>query len=137
MRAAMAEAWRQDFALAAKARGLSRRRIILTHVARNALLPLVTVLGVQSAAMLGGSVVIETVFSIPGLGRLAQGAVASRDPPLLLGIILVSAVLVIAVNLVVDLIYALLDPRIGSDPARLQSFRMRSRRKSSNSGEPA
>ena len=114
MRAAMAEAWRLDFVLAARARGLSRRRIVLAHVARNALLPLVTVLGLQSAAMLGGSVVIETVFSIPGLGRLAQEAVASRDTPLLLGIILVSAVLVIAINLVVDLIYALLDPRIGS-----------------------
>jgi peptide/nickel transport system permease protein len=114
MRAAMAEVWRMDFVLAAKARGLSRRRIVLAHVARNALLPLVTVLGLQSAAMLGGSVVIETVFSVPGLGRLAQEAVASRDTPLLLGIILTSAVLVISVNLIVDVVYALLDPRIGS-----------------------
>ena len=117
MRAAMAEIWRMDFVLAARARGLSRRRIVLAHVARNALLPLVTVLGLQSAAMLGGSVVIETVFAVPGLGRLAQEAVASRDTPLLLGIILVSAVLVIAVNLAVDLLYALLDPRIGSGEA--------------------
>lgn len=117
MRAAMAEVWRLDFVLAAKARGLTRRRIVLGHVARNALLPLVTVLGLQSAAMLGGSVVIETVFSIPGIGRLAQEAVAARDTPLLLGIILVSAVLVIAINLVVDLIYVLLDPRIGSGEA--------------------
>ena len=114
MRAAMAEVWRMDFVLAAKARGIPRRRIVLAHVARNALLPVVTVLGLQSAAMLGGSVVIETVFSVPGLGRLAQEAVASRDTPLLLGIILTSAVLVISVNLVVDLVYALLDPRIGS-----------------------
>ena len=113
----MAEIWRMDFVLAARARGLSRRRIVLAHVARNALLPLVTVLGLQSAAMLGGSVVIETVFAVPGLGRLAQEAVASRDTPLLLGIILVSAVLVIAVNLAVDLLYALLDPRIGSGEA--------------------
>jgi peptide/nickel transport system permease protein len=118
MRAAMAEVWRMDFVLAAKARGLSRRRIVLAHVARNALLPVVTVLGLQSAAMLGGSVVIETVFSVPGLGRLAQEAVASRDTPLLLGIILTSAVLVISINLIVDVIYALLDPRIGSgEPA--------------------
>lgn len=114
MRAAMAEVWRLDFVLAARARGLSRRRIVLGHVARNALLPLVTVLGLQSATMLGGSVVIETVFSVPGLGRLAQEAVAARDTPLLLGIILVSAVLVMAINLAVDLVYALLDPRIGS-----------------------
>ena len=117
MRAAMAEVWRMDFVLAAKARGIPRRRIVFAHVARNALLPVVTVLGLQSAAMLGGSVVIETVFSVPGLGRLAQEAVASRDTPLLLGIILTSAVLVISVNLVVDLVYAVLDPRIGSGEA--------------------
>jgi peptide/nickel transport system permease protein len=118
MRAAMGEIWRMDFVLAAKARGISRRRIVLAHVARNALLPVVTVLGLQSAAMLGGSVVIETVFSVPGLGRLAQEAVASRDTPLLLGIILVSAVLVISINLIVDVIYAVLDPRIDSgEPA--------------------
>lgn len=117
MRTGMAEAWRQDFVLAAKARGIPRRRIVLRHVARNALLPLVTMLGLQSAQMLGGSVVIETVFSVPGLGRLAQEAVASRDTPLLLGIILVSAVLVIAVNLVVDIFYAFLDPRVGASEA--------------------
>lgn len=114
MRAGMAEVWRMDFVLAARARGIARRRIVLRHVARNALLPLVTMLGLQSAAMLGGSVVIESVFSVPGLGRLAQEAVAARDTPLLLGIILISAVLVIAVNLAVDLLYAALDPRVGS-----------------------
>ena len=114
MRAGMAEVWRMDFVLAARARGIARRRIVLRHVARNALLPLVTMLGLQSAAMLGGSVVIESVFSVPGLGRLAQEAVGARDTPLLLGIILVSAVLVIAVNLMVDLLYAALDPRVGS-----------------------
>ena len=114
MRAAMAEVWRLDFVLAAKARGLPRSRIVLAHVARNALLPVVTVLGVQSATMIGGSVVIETVFSIPGLGRLAQEAVGSRDTPLLIGIIIVSALMVTAINLAVDLVYALLDPRIGS-----------------------
>ncbi|MCC2687785.1 MAG: oligopeptide transporter permease protein [Rhizobiaceae bacterium] len=118
MRAGMAEAWRQDFALAARARGLARRRIVLRHVARNALLPLVTMLGLQAASMLGGSVVIESVFAIPGFGRLAQEAVAGRDAALLIGIILVSAVLVIAVNLVVDVVYAVLDPRVGaSEPA--------------------
>lgn len=117
MRAGMAEAWRMDFVLAAKARGVSRRRIVLRHVARNALLPLVTMLGLQSAQMLGGSVVIETVFSVPGLGRLAQEAVASRDTPLLLGIILASAVLVIVINLIVDILYAFLDPRVGSSEA--------------------
>jgi peptide/nickel transport system permease protein len=117
MRAGMAEVWRQDFVLAARAKGLSRRRIVLAHVARNALLPLVTMLGLQSAQMLGGSVVIESVFSVPGLGRLAQEAVAARDTPLLLGIILVSAVLVILINLLVDIAYAVLDPRVGASEA--------------------
>ncbi|BAB50296.1 ABC transporter permease [Mesorhizobium japonicum] len=117
MRAGMAEAWRQDFVLAARARGLSRRRVVLAHVARNALLPLITMLGLQSAQMLGGSVVIESVFSVPGLGRLAQEAVASRDTPLLLGIILTSAVLVVVINLLVDIAYAFLDPRVGTGEA--------------------
>jgi peptide/nickel transport system permease protein len=118
MRAGMAEVWRQDFIRAAIARGLPRRRIVIRHVARNALLPLVTMLGLQSAQMLGGSVVIESVFSVPGLGRLAQEAVAARDTPLLLGIILVSAVLVVVVNLAVDIAYAFLDPRVGAGAAR-------------------
>ncbi len=117
MRAGMAEAWRMDFVRAAYARGLPRRRIVLRHVARNALLPLVTMLGLQSAAMLGGSVVIESLFSVPGLGRLAQEAVAARDTPLLLGIILTSAVLVLVINLMVDLLYAALDPRVGASEA--------------------
>lgn len=117
MRAGMAEAWRQDFALAARAKGLSRRRIVVRHIARNALLPLVTMLGLQAATMLGGSVVIESVFAIPGFGRLAQEAVAGRDAPLLTGIIIVSAVLVIAANLMVDIAYALLDPRVGATDA--------------------
>ena len=116
MRSAMAEVWRQDFARAAFARGLPRRRVVWRHVARNALLPLVTMLGLQAATMLGGSVVIESVFAVPGLGRLAQEAVAQRDTPLLLGIILVGAVMVILVNLIVDIAYAALDPRVGAGP---------------------
>ncbi|MGO8212836.1 ABC transporter permease subunit, partial [Rhizobium ruizarguesonis] len=76
----------------ARAKGLSRSRIVLRHVARNALLPLITMLGLQSAAMLGGSVVIESVFAIPGFGRLAQEAVNGRDAPLLMGIVVTSAV---------------------------------------------
>lgn len=117
MRASMAEVWRQDFVLAAKAKGLSRQRIVWRHVVRAALLPVVTVLGLQAAGMLGGSVVIESVFAIPGFGRLAQEAVAGRDAPLLIGIILTSAVLVILINLVVDIVYGLLDPRIGASEA--------------------
>jgi peptide/nickel transport system permease protein len=117
MRSGMAEAWRQDYALAARAKGLAPSRIVVRHIARNALLPLVTMLGLQAATMLGGSVVIESVFAIPGFGRLAQEAVAGRDTALLTGIIVVSAVLVILVNLLVDITYALLDPRVGATEA--------------------
>lgn len=114
MRTAMAAVWPLDFVLFAASKGLSRRRIVLRHVARNAALPLITVLGLQAATMLGGSVVIESVFAIPGFGRLAQEAVSGRDTPLLMGIILTSAVFVILVNLVIDILYSVLDPRIGS-----------------------
>ncbi|QRI61535.1 ABC transporter permease (plasmid) [Shinella sp. PSBB067] len=114
MRAGMADVWRLDFVLFAQSKGLSRARIVLRHVARNALLPLVTMLGLQMAAMLGGSVVIESIFAIPGFGRLAQEAVSGRDTALLTGIIVTSAVLVILVNLVIDIVYAALDPRVGA-----------------------
>ncbi|MDQ1183825.1 ABC transporter permease [Agrobacterium larrymoorei] len=114
MRSAMGEIWRMDFVTFAQSKGLSRSRVVLRHIARNAALPLLTVLGLQSATMLGGSVVIESVFAIPGFGRLAQEAVAGRDTPLLMGIILVSAVFVILINLIVDVLYAFLDPRIGA-----------------------
>jgi peptide/nickel transport system permease protein len=114
MRSGMAQAWKLDFVLFARAKGLTRHRILLRHVARNATLPLITMLGLQAATMLGGSVVIESIFAIPGFGRLAQEAVAGRDAPLLMGIILVSAVLVIAINLLIDLILMRLDPRIGA-----------------------
>jgi peptide/nickel transport system permease protein len=114
MRDGMNELWSQDFVRAARARGMTGARLVLRHVARNALLPVVTMLGLQSAAMLGGSVVIESVFAIPGLGRLASEAVSRRDTPLLLGVVLLSAVVVMLVNLLVDLAYALLDPRVGS-----------------------
>lgn len=115
MRAAMADIWRMDFVRGLQGRGIARPRIVLRHVARNALLPLVTMLGLQAASMLGGSVVIESVFAVPGLGRLAQEAVAARDTPLLMGVILASAVMVILVNFAVDLIYLRLDPRIASE----------------------
>jgi peptide/nickel transport system permease protein len=114
-RAGMVEAWRQDFVRTARAKGLPRRRIVLRHVARNALLPVVTMLGLQAGSLLGGSVVVESVFAVPGMGRLAAEAVTGRDVPLLLGVILAGTALVIAANLLVDLTYARLDPRVGAE----------------------
>jgi peptide/nickel transport system permease protein len=112
MRAGMLEVADSDFVRTARAKGLSPRRITWRHIVRNALLPMVTVFGVHAGMLLGGSVVIESVFAIPGLGRLAYEAVTKRDLNLLLGIILASAVMVILVNLLVDLLYARLDPRL-------------------------
>jgi peptide/nickel transport system permease protein len=113
MRASMLEVFDQDYVRTAHAKGLAEGRVIVRHVLRNALLPVVTMVGVQVGSLLGGSVLVESVFGWPGLGRLALEAVQQRDYNLLLGILFMSSLLVIAVNLVVDLVYAALDPRIG------------------------
>ncbi|WP_337267208.1 ABC transporter permease [Oryzifoliimicrobium ureilyticus] len=112
MRSSMMDVAKLDFVVSARAKGLSRSRILFRYILRNSLLPVVTLFGLQAATMLGGSVVVESIFAIPGFGRLAQEAVNGRDSPLLVGIILTSAVVVIIVNLLVDLAYAVLDPRI-------------------------
>nr|WP_245293547.1 ABC transporter permease [Pseudochrobactrum sp. B5] len=114
MRDRMTDLHQEMFVQALKARGISSRRIIWRHIARNAVLPVVTMLGLQAGVMLGGSVVIESVFAIPGFGRLAAEAVAKRDTALLLGVILFGAFAVIIANLLVDLAYARLDPRVRS-----------------------
>jgi peptide/nickel transport system permease protein len=111
-RSAMLEVYGLDFIRTARAKGISEARVAVRHVLRNALLPLVTVTGLQLGSLMGGSIVVETVFSWPGLGRLAFDAVFQRDINLLLGIFLCSSFLVILMNLLVDLLYALLDPRI-------------------------
>ncbi|MEM7507731.1 MAG: ABC transporter permease [Pseudomonadota bacterium] len=112
MRASMLEQAGQDYVTTARAKGLTERRIMFVHVLRNALLPVVTMAGVQVGALIGGSVIVESVFAWPGLGMLAFEALFARDLNLLLGIFLLSALLVVAVNLVVDIIYSSLDPRI-------------------------
>jgi peptide/nickel transport system permease protein len=112
MRASMLEVYSLDYVTTARAKGLTERRVAFKHVLRNALLPMVTMLGLQVGSMLGGSVLVETVFGWPGLGRLAFEAVFQRDNNLLLGILLLSSVLVVIVNVIIDLTYARLDPRI-------------------------
>lgn len=112
MRASMLEVLGLDFVRAARAKGLTERAVLVRHVLRNALLPVVTLIGLQGATLLGGSVVVESVFSLPGLGRLAYESVVQRDLNMLLGIVFASTLLVITVNLAVDLLYARLDPRI-------------------------
>ena len=112
MRATMLEQRGLDYVTTARAKGLTERQITVRHVLRNALLPVVTVAGVQVGGLLGGSVVVESVFAWPGLGQLAFDALFSRDYNLLLGIFFLSACLVVLVNLIVDVIYVFLDPRI-------------------------
>ena len=112
MRASMLEQYGQDYVVTARAKGLHERRITFGHVLRNALLPVVTMAGVQVGALIGGSVIVESVFAWPGLGMLAFESLFARDLNLLLGIFLISSVLVVVVNLIVDVIYCFLDPRI-------------------------
>jgi peptide/nickel transport system permease protein len=112
MRATVLEQRGAEYVTTARAKGLTEGRITRRHILRNALLPVVTMAGVQVGALLGGSVVVETVFAWPGLGQLAFQSLFARDFNLLLGIFFLSACLVVIVNLIVDVIYVLLDPRI-------------------------
>jgi peptide/nickel transport system permease protein len=114
MRASMLEVLSLDFVRTARSKGLAETAVVVRHVLRNALLPMVTLVGLQAGTMLGGSVVVESVFALPGLGRLAYESVVQRDLNTLLGIVFISAVLVIVINFIVDLTYARLDPRIGA-----------------------
>jgi peptide/nickel transport system permease protein len=112
MRASMLEVYSLDYVRTARAKGLTQRRVALAHVLPNAMLPMVSMVGVQIGPMLGGAVLVETVFGWPGLGRLAFDAILQRDYNLLLGILLFSSMLVVVTNFVIDLIYGWLDPRI-------------------------
>jgi peptide/nickel transport system permease protein len=112
MRASVLEVAGLDFVRTARAKGVSRFRTVVSHVVPNALLPIVTMSALQFGTLLSGSVAVETVFSWPGLGQLALDAVSSRDLNLLLGILFISSLLVLAVNLIADLSYGWFDPRI-------------------------
>ena len=112
IRSAMLEVLRQNYVITARAKGLRERVVVLNHALRNALITIVTVIGLQVTALLSAVVVIEIVFTLPGLGSLALDAVLDRDYPLVQATVLVIALLVTAVNLVVDMIYFTLDPRI-------------------------
>ena len=112
MRSSMLEVAQLDFVRTARAKGLSRSKVTISHVLRNALLPVVTILGVQMGTVLAGSVVIESVFSWPGIGSLLFDSVSSRNYPVVLGILVLGSLVVIAANIAVDLVYMWLDPRI-------------------------
>ena len=112
MRASMVNVINQDFVRTARAKGLPERVVLVRHCLRNALLPMIAVAGLQLPSLLGGALVTETVFTWPGMGRLFLDAIGYRDYPVMMGILMLSAVMVIASNLAADLLYAAADPRI-------------------------
>jgi peptide/nickel transport system permease protein len=112
MRATVLEQTGMDYVTTARAKGQTERKVMTGHVLKNALLPVVTMAGIQAGNLIGGSIVVETVFGWPGIGTLAFDALQSRDLNLLLGIFFISACLVVVINLLVDLVYVTLDPRI-------------------------
>jgi peptide/nickel transport system permease protein len=111
-RSCMIEVLRQDYIRTARAKGLAERSVIYLHAFRNALVPVVTVIGITMAILIGGAVVTEIVFNIPGLGRLIISAILRRDYPVVQGVVLVTAAAYMLINLVVDMVYAFIDPRI-------------------------
>lgn len=111
-RASMLEVADQDFVRTAHAKGVPEGRIVRVHVLRNALLPVITFAGIQAGQLVGGSILVETVFAWPGIGRLAFEALLARDYAVLLGVFFCTAVMVVAFNLVTDLLYAVIDPRV-------------------------
>ncbi|HOD35291.1 MAG TPA: ABC transporter permease [Syntrophales bacterium] len=112
MRSNMLEVIRQDYIVTARAKGLSERAVIYKHALRNALLPVITLLGLSVPGLIGGSVIFETIFGIPGMGQLFYMSVMSRDYPVVMGILVIGAVLTLLGNLLADISYALADPRI-------------------------
>ena len=112
MRSNMLEVVRQDYILTARAKGLPERAVIYKHALRNALLPIITILGLSVPGLIGGSVIFETIFAIPGMGKLFYDGVMMRDYPLIMGILVIGAVMTLLGNLIADVSYALADPRI-------------------------
>ena len=112
MRGNMLEVIRQDYITTARAKGLPERVVIFKHALRNALLPVITILGLSVPGLIGGSVIFESIFAIPGMGQLFYGAVMARDYPLVMGELVIGAVLTLVGNMLADVGYALVDPRI-------------------------
>ncbi len=117
-RSSVLETLSEDYVVTARAKGLPERTVILKHVLRNALMPVVTIIGLQTGALLSGAIITETVFAWPGIGTLLVGAIQSRDYPLVQGCVLVVSVSYVLINLATDLTYAVIDPRVrlGGEP---------------------
>jgi ABC-type dipeptide/oligopeptide/nickel transport system permease component len=112
MRSALLEVMQQEYVVTARAKGLATQAVVVGHALRNALLPVVTILGLEMGSVIGGVVVLETIFSIPGMGRLIVDSILYRDYPTVQALILLLAVTVLSANLLADLTYGVLDPRV-------------------------
>lgn len=115
IRSAVLEILHQDYLRTARAKGIGRFKVINKHALRNALVPIVTVIGMEIPVLFGGAVIIEQVFSWPGLGLMTMSAITSRDYPVIMGVCLLSAIVVLSANLITDILYALADPTIQLD----------------------
>jgi peptide/nickel transport system permease protein len=111
-RSAVLEVLREEYVKTARAKGVNERSVLFRHVLRNALIPILTVAGVQLGQLMAGSIILESVFYLPGLGRLALGAIAARDLPVVQGVVLFVASVIVVINAAVDVLYGLTDPRI-------------------------
>lgn len=111
-RSSMLEVIRQDYIRTAKAKGLTEQKVVFRHAFRNALMPIVTILGLSVPGLIGGGVIFETIFAIPGMGQLFYASTMSRDYPTIMGILVIGAVLTLLGNLIADISYALVDPRV-------------------------
>jgi peptide/nickel transport system permease protein len=112
LRSSMLQTLSSDFVLVARAKGLSERRVVAGHVMRNSLIPFVTALGIYMTYLIGGAVIVENVFALPGMGDLVVSAIGNRDYPLIQGVVLVVALVIVLINICVDILYSALDPRI-------------------------
>ena len=112
LRSSMIEVLGSDYIRTARAKGLADATLVVRHAMKNAMIPVATIMGIQLGGLLGGAVITETIFAVPGVGRLAVESILTRDYPMVQGVVLFAAVAVVAVNLLVDVAYALLDPRI-------------------------
>ena len=112
LRSSMLEVLSADYVRTANAKGLGERVVLVRHALRNAVIPVITVMGIQMGTLFGGAVITETIFALPGLGRLTVESIYGRDYPMLEGVVMFSALAVLAINLVVDIVYSLIDPRI-------------------------
>jgi peptide/nickel transport system permease protein len=114
-RSAVLDVLEQDYVMVARAKGLHQRAVIWRHVLKNAAIPIISILGLQTGFLFSGTIIIETIFSLPGMGKLVINGINLRDYPVVQGVLLFTAVAVVLINLVTDLLYSYVDPRIRYD----------------------